>query len=237
MNKLVLFIILLLTITVGACKHEIPDPTDGGIPGGPGGPFDPDPQTGEECDPDIVYFEQDILPFFTARCGFSGCHDSGTNEDGVTLDNYNDIVADLDIFDDDWNDNELYEVIVENDPRMPPDPYEPLTDDQIDMLFLWIQQGAPNNSCEGCVTENITYQSTIGSLIANRCQGCHSGNHAETNLTLLTYEQIKNQALNGPLLNAIKHTGNATPMPYNSPQLPQCEIDQIEAWINAGAPF
>lgn len=228
----------MLTIALGACKHEIPDPNDdGGIPGGPSDPTDPDPPVGEDCDPDIYYFEQDILPFFTARCGFEGCHDAGTNEDGVTLDNYADIVEDLDIFDDSWNDTELYEVIVENDPQMPPDPYEPLTQGQIDMLYTWIQQGAPNNSCEDCVTENITYQTNIENIISNRCQGCHSGNHAETSLLLTNYEQVKNQALNGPLLEAVTHTGDATPMPYNSAQLPQCEIDQIEAWILADAPL
>lgn len=238
MKQYLFILIAFLAFGVIACKHEIPQPPVTEDPTDPvvnDGPFDP-PPTPDDCDPNVIYFEQDILPFFTARCGFDGCHNAATNEDGVTLDNYNDIVEDLDILDDDWEDTELYEVIIENDPQMPPDPYPSLTQDQINMLFDWIEQGAPNNSCEGCVTENITYQNTIGLLIQNRCQGCHNGSHAETSLLLMNYSQIQVQALNGPLLDAVQHTGNATPMPYNSAQLPQCEIDQIAAWIDAGAP-
>lgn len=237
MKKHFLILAILLAVGLGACKHEIPnpvaeDPTDPNINDGP---FDPPPNP-EGCDPETIYFEQDILPFFTARCGFEGCHSSATNEAGVTLDNYNDIIADLDILDDDWNDNELYEVLYENDPQMPPDPYPALLQDQIDMLFTWINQGAQNNSCEGCLTENVTYQTTIGSLIQNRCQGCHSGSSPDGGILLMNYDQISNLALNGPMLDAVQHTGSATPMPYNSAQLPQCEIDQIEIWINNGAP-
>lgn len=238
MNKVFIGFGILLMVGLGSCKHEIPDPVieEPTNPVVNDGPFDP-PPTPDGCDSTVIYFEQDILPFFTARCGFDGCHSSATNEDGVTLDNYNDIVEDLDLLDDDWDDTELYEVLIENDPQMPPDPYPSLSDDQINMLFDWIEQGAQNNSCEGCVTENVTYTGNIGLLIENRCQGCHNGSHSQTNLLLMNYEQIKSQALNGPLLDAVQHTGNATPMPYNSNQLPQCEIDQIEAWINAGAPL
>lgn len=234
---------MLLLVGLGACKHEIPEPpieepTD---PFVNDGPFDP-PPTPDDCDPDVIYFQQDILPFFTARCGFDGCHSSTTNEDGITLDNYNDIISDLDIDVDDPYDNEFHEVVIENnqgdDDYMPPYPdYAPLTQDQINMVFDWIVQGAQNNSCEGCVTENITYQNTIGSLIQNRCQGCHSGTSPDGGILLTNYELIKNQALNGLLLDAVQHNGNATNMPYNSAQLPQCEIDQIEAWILADAPL
>lgn len=241
MKKYIILLTTLLAVGLSACKHEIPDPVaeDPTDPNFNDGPFDP-PPTPEDCDPDVVYFQQDILPFFTARCGFDGCHSAGSNEDGVTLDNYADIFEDLDIDPGDPYDNEFIEVVTDSDldDRMPPYPdYPGLTQEQINMVVTWISQGAQNNSCEGCVTENITYQTVIGSLIANRCQGCHSGSNPDGGILLMNYDQISNLALNGPLLDAVQHTGNVTPMPNNSAQLPQCEIDQIEIWINNGAPL
>lgn len=241
MNKRVILIVTFFAASLATCKHEIPQPIaeDPTNPNINDGPFDP-PPTPTDCDEDTVYFQQDILPFFTARCGFDGCHSSASNEDGVTLDNYNDIIEDLDIETDDPYDNEFIEVVTDSDldDRMPPFPdYPGLSQDQINMVITWIIQGGKNNSCEGCISENVTYQNTIGLLIQNRCQGCHSGNNPDGGILLTNYQNIKNQAQSGLLLDAITHNGNAANMPYNSAQLPQCEIDQITSWINAGAPL
>ena len=31
-------------------------------------------KTGIPCDPDVIYFEQDVLPMLICNCAFSGCH-------------------------------------------------------------------------------------------------------------------------------------------------------------------
>jgi hypothetical protein len=219
----------LFCLTLQACKHEIPNP------------IEPDPSGQISCHPDTVYFQQQILPLLSASCAFSGCHDAASAEDGVILDNYWNIMQTADVNPGDPEGSDLYEVLVEDyddDDRMPPYPdYEPLSPAQIALIYNWIAQGALNNSCEDCVTENITYETVIGSLIQNRCQSCHSGASPDGGILLTNYAQVSNVAINGPMEEAITHTGSAAPMPYNSPQLPQCEVDQIVTWINNGAPL
>ena len=80
--------------------------------------------------------------------------------------------------------------IIDIDDRMPPAPEDPLTDQQIEMIFTWISQGAQNNSCNSCDTVNIGYLSHILPLIELKCQGCHSGGEPEAGLSLTSYTNI-----------------------------------------------
>jgi hypothetical protein len=50
-----------------------------------------------------------------------------------------------------------------------------------------------------------------------------------------SYENVKASINTGKVLPAIKHTGPYK-MPYGQPMLSDCDIDKIEAWINAGMP-
>lgn len=233
--------ILFVLLVIYSCKHEppippgAPDPTGetGGNTGG--GEEEPDP-----CNPDIIYFEQQILPIFQANCATAGCHNAGTAEDGVVLDNYANIfeTGDIDPYDP-W-DSEVYEVIMENDPddRMPPPPSSPLPQELKNLIRDWILQGAQNTSCEttGCDTENVSFSNDIFPIIQSNCVSCHSGSNANAGIQLTNYSQISHQALNGLLLSAVSHDGMATPMPYQSNQLSSCKIEMITAWINNGAP-
>lgn len=224
MRILVVFIVSMAFV---ACKHEIPSPD--GLTLGLG-----------ECHPDTVYFEQDILPFLLSNCAFSGCHDAVSQENGVNLTNYNSIFNTGDIRPGDPEGSDLYEVIVDDDidDRMPPAPeYDALTIDQILMIRNWILQGGLNNSCDGCPTSPASFQSNVGALISSKCEGCHSGSTPDGGVLLTNYEEIRTQALFGTLYDAIAHNGNAVNMPYNSGQLPQCEIDLILEWIENDAPL
>jgi len=227
--QLTLFIALLVVLAT-SCKHPIPE-----------GPFiDPfaPPVVVTVCDPNVIYFQQQILPILTSNCAFSGCHDAASHEDGVVLDTYANIINTGEIEPGNPYDSELFEKIIESDPDdiMPPPPNVPLTSAQIALIQNWIAQGAQNNSCVGCDTTNVTYQSQIGTLIANRCQGCHSGASPDGGISLTNYNQVKNEALFGLLYDAVSHNGNATNMPYNSAQMAECEIDLIRIWIENGAP-
>ena len=52
------------------------------------------------------------------------------------------------------------------------------------------------------------------------------------------YDDLKVHVDNGKFLSSITHDGNASFMPKsaNNTKLPDCDISQITAWINAGAP-
>lgn len=138
--------------------------------------------------------------------------------------------------------SDLFEVITETDPDkiMPPPSEAPLTPAQINLIQTWIQQGAVNNYCDQalgpCDTLNVTYNGTVKPILQAKCVGCHSGNTPSGGINFSSWTGVSATANNGSLTGSIKHLPNYTPMPAGSPQLPACEIRQIEIWVSQGAP-
>lgn len=96
-----------------------------------------------------ISFTNDIQPVISANCAQSGCHsnNSGGGRELFSLTNYNDVINNAEVRPGNAKGSKLYEVIsnqlfVE---IMPPSPNPPLTDDQIKLIYLWIEQGAKNN--------------------------------------------------------------------------------------------
>lgn len=135
-------------------------------------------------------------------------------------------------------DGDLWEAINEDDPEniMPRPPRTPLTADQIALIGQWFQQGAQNNVCEYavCDTLNVTYTGTIRPAIQARCQGCHSGSTPQGGLDFTSWSVLNAVAQDGRLGGAIQHLSGYTPMPSNSPALPDCRSRQF--LIRIGAP-
>jgi hypothetical protein len=199
-----------------------------------------DPEIGHECDPDTVYFQNEILPLLISSCGVTGCHDPGTAQDGVILTDYASIMQTADVRPGNPDGSDLYEKITDSDPddRMPPPPNQPLNAEQIARIERWILQGAQNNHCENtsCDTLNVTFSGQIFPVIQNTCLGCHSGPNPTGILLLTNHSQIASVAASGRLLGAIKHQNGYQPMPQNGAQLNQCIITQFEKWISDGTP-
>ncbi len=198
---------------------------------------------GDPCDPNVVYFEWDILPILRSNCALSGCHDDASHEDGVVLTSYEKVMqtADVDAFDPGSSD--LYEKITDSDPddRMPPPPNQPLSSEQVALIYKWIQQGAKNESCDPdagqCNTDNVSYAQDIRPVIQNNCQGCHSGANPSGGISLDTHAGLAASANSGRLYGAISWQVGYVAMPLGaSNPLPQCTVDKIKAWIDAGAP-
>ncbi|MCB0630883.1 MAG: c-type cytochrome domain-containing protein [Saprospiraceae bacterium] len=238
---LVLFTAILSGL--GSCKHE-PFASDDEIV-----PMDttqnPVDTTGNGivCDPEVVYFELQVLPILKSNCAFSGCHDAASAEEGVILDSYINVLATAEITPGNISESDLYERLVDDraSRRMPPPPRAPLSQEQIDLIGKWIQQGAEDLDCDqnaggGCNVTDVTYSGSVAPVIANNCQGCHSGTGASGGVRLDGYDQVKNVASSGKLLGAISWQTGYAQMPQGSAQLPQCSIDQISAWIDAGMP-
>jgi uncharacterized membrane protein len=193
------------------------------------------------CDPDTVYFENDIAPLLAASCAVPGCHDVQTAEDGVILTGYNNIISTGDVRPSNPSGSDLYEVVTEMDPDKkmpPPSSGKSITPDQIEMIRKWIAQGAKSNGCDenagGCDTVNMSFSADVFPIIQNKCLGCHSGTSPQGNVRLETHAQISNHAGSGKLLGAIDHQSGYTPMPYNRPKLDECTIAKIGSWINDG---
>lgn len=190
----------------------------------------------EFCDSDTVYFVNDIQPLLNSTCATSGCHDDQTAKHGVKITSYINIIQTAKVRPYRPDDSKLYEVLFggKDGDLMPPSPQSPLTDAQKQMIYKWIEQGAKNNECLECDTENLGFAADINSIITNNCLSCHSGTAPEAGVLLTNYSEIAAIAQTGLLMNAI--TGNGvTKMPLGS-SLSTCNIAKIEKWINDGYP-
>lgn len=69
----------------------------------------------------------------------------------------------------------------------------------------------------------------------DNCYRCHDAANNFGGVTLEGYDQLRTYVDNGELLGAIRHTAGFSPMPKNEPQLVECNIEKIAAWVAAGA--
>lgn len=83
-----------------------------------------------------------------------------------------------------------------------------------------------------CETSALSYTANIRQLVDTHCavSGCHVAGTGRTDLT--TYAGLKQVADNGLMRQKVLIEKS---MPPGGP-LPDCELRQIEAWLNAGAP-
>lgn len=234
--KFLVSLFIIAAIGFMSCKHDIGSVagtgTGGGGTGTGGG-------GGTSCDTTKVYFQQQVLPVLISNCAMSGCHDVASQKKGIILTSYQNVMATTDIRPGRPFDSELYEKIVETDPvkRMPPPPANPLSAQQVQLIYNWIQQGAQDLTCQDlCNPNSFTYSVSIRNIISNKCQGCHSGGAPQGGIDLSTYNGVKAKVTDGRLWGAVNHLAGFSPMPKNGAKLSTCEIDQIKNWIATGAP-
>jgi uncharacterized membrane protein len=99
------------------------------------------------------------------------------------------------------------------------------------------QELYPQNTCD---TSNVLFNDQVSLVLTNRCLNCHNSANATFlggGIILEGYDNFKVYVDNGKFLSSITHDGNASFMPQsaNNTKLPDCDIAQITAWINAGA--
>lgn len=80
----------------------------------------------------------------------------------------------------------------------------------------------------------LTFNGYIHPLMTAKCLGCHGAGGITP--TLETYAQVSVIVNDGRFKNVINGTGGFPRMPYQSDPLPDCDIEYITQWINAGAP-
>lgn len=186
-----------------------------------------------------VCFERDVLPIFQSNCTQSGCHNSQDREQGYDLTSFDKIIS-RGIQPGDYRKSEIYNVLASPvGATMPPKPYNHLSDDQITLIALWIEEGAQNTSCNdssACNTSNVKFAATIMPILQTYCNGCHGGSSPLGGVNYNNYTGVKATVNNGTLLGSIQHSSGYSAMPQNGNKLSACNISIIKAWIDSGAP-
>jgi cytochrome c5 len=85
-----------------------------------------------------------------------------------------------------------------------------------------------------CSTTNMKYSGEIKSIIDANCVGCHGTTQPAGQLSLVTYDNVKNVGA-AKLAGVVNHSSGFKAMPPTS-KMSQCNIDKIQAWIAAGFP-
>lgn len=89
---------------------------------------------------------------------------------------------------------------------------------------------------EECNTEAVSYQDDIRLIFDTHCMICHNASSNFGNVKLETYAQVVTRVESGELLGVIRHDPGFSPMPQGNPKIPECQIRQIESWIDDGYP-
>ncbi len=88
-----------------------------------------------------------------------------------------------------------------------------------------------------CDTTNVTFSSTITTMMSNSCLSCHSNSTAANfgnNIRLQDYSDVNAQGQR--VLGTIRHNSGFSPMPKGGAKLNDCLIVQFEVWVNNGSP-
>lgn len=90
---------------------------------------------------------------------------------------------------------------------------------------------------DNCDTDNVMFSTDIMPVLQINCyNGCHNGSSPLSGFSLESYAAVKAKVDEGRLYGAVAYLPGFVPMPQGGGRLPQCDIDQIKAWIDAGAP-
>ena len=209
--------------------------------------FEPDPKdtmtidttiVGNPCDPEIVYFDRDIQPILMGSCAFSGCHNTATATKDVILDSYENVISTAKVKPFDLEGSDLYEVITDSDPDKVMPPSGKIQNQKVNLIALWILQGAENLVCDepvNCVSEDISYNDYVKEILNISCIGCHSTAAASGGVVLDSYQEVKKVADAGRLYGSINRDQGYSEMPKNQEQLDSCIISKIKSWIDEGA--
>lgn len=92
----------------------------------------------------------------------------------------------------------------------------------------------PKSTCD---TVAVSYKTNIASIISANCYSCHSGTAENgAGIQLDSYDNLKNMAIFGPLLQVVRHDAGFAQMPKGGSKLSDCNIAKIRIWVEAGAP-
>jgi len=94
----------------------------------------------------------------------------------------------------------------------------------------------PTSNGNNCDNVKGEYSAEILPIINGQCRSCHNTAFSSGGVNLEGFANIQNAALNGKLIQSLKHESGASPMPQGAQKLDDCDLKAFEDWKNAGAP-
>jgi len=217
MKKIYFSLLVLLAgsfLVMESCKHE-PDEMPG--PGGDNG-------GGTECDTLNISYPGTVYPILEQYC--LSCHSGETPDGGLDFTDYS-IVATLA-----ENGTLLGSIRHEEGYEPMPQGMAKLSDCDISKIEIWVRDTTftepPPTECD---TLHVTYPGTVYKTLEKYCLDCHSGPSPEAGLDFTDYNTVAELAESGLLLGSIRQESGFEAMPPNGLKLTDCEIRQIEIWI------
>lgn len=89
-----------------------------------------------------------------------------------------------------------------------------------------------------CDDIEVTFSGTVTSIL-QPCQSCHSNSNASSSgsgIKLQNYKDVMIVVNNGKFMGSVNHASGYVPMPNGGGKLPECEISQLQKWIDNGSP-
>lgn len=197
---------------------------------------------------DEICFNPDVKLIFASNCAITDCHNATSAEEGYVLDNYDGIMKGISAGDP--LNSEIYKVITnEWINMMPPD--TPLTEEQRIKIRLWIEQGAPNNTCSNDTiipppVDSVCFNTHIEPILLSTCgvTDCHDATTAQEDIVLTSYASLMAvrqgivpfSSSQSKIYEVITETSSDDRMPP-SPRSPltASQIEDFNKWISQGA--
>lgn len=87
---------------------------------------------------------------------------------------------------------------------------------------------------DSCALKNVAYKNKIETLFITHCYACHSGRGASKGINLEGYEGLKWWINNDSMrILGVIRKGEMPP----TGKIPNCQILQLETWIQKGMPY
>lgn len=88
-----------------------------------------------------------------------------------------------------------------------------------------------------CDLTNVTFAETVTPILQASCYSCHSNSNAANSgggIKIQNYADVLTIAKNGKLMGTVNHSSGYQAMPQGGGKLTDCEINQLQKWIDNG---
>lgn len=88
-----------------------------------------------------------------------------------------------------------------------------------------------------CDLTNVTFAATVTPILQASCFSCHSNSNAASSgggIKIQNYADVVTLAKNGKLMGTVTHASGYQAMPQGGGKLSDCEINQLQKWIDNG---